>query len=140
MLKSKLQQPDILQALASAGHGAEILITDGHYPASTKTKPGVTKVYLNLAPGLVPVTDLLQLLADTIEIEKATVMAPETDETPPVFQEFKNILPTTSEFTSVGRFEFYDLCVDNPNLCLVLVSGDVRKYANILLTIGVFTG
>lgn len=89
MLKTKLLHPDIIRALAAAGHGAQILITDGHYPASTKTKPGVEKIYLNISPGLVSVTDLLQVIADTIEIEAATVMAPAEGPEPEIFAEFK---------------------------------------------------
>jgi len=138
MLKTKLIHPQILQALAAAGHGAQVLITDGHYPASTKVKPGVEQVYLNVCPGLVSVTDLLQALADTIEIEAATVMAPEEGPMPEIFAEFQKILPPTAELNKIGRFAFYEQCVNNPDLCLVLVSGDTRQYANILLTIGVF--
>lgn len=137
MLKTKLIHPDILQALAGAGHGGQVLITDGHYPASTKIKPGIKPIYLNIAPGMISVTDLLEVLAATIEIEAVTVMAPDTEPMPEIFAEFKEIIPKTAEFIQLGRFEFYDHCVENPDLCLVLVSGDVRKYANILITIGV---
>ena len=35
MLKQTLIHPDILEALAAAGHGSKILITDGNFPAST---------------------------------------------------------------------------------------------------------
>ncbi|HOS03406.1 MAG TPA: RbsD/FucU domain-containing protein, partial [Candidatus Hydrogenedentes bacterium] len=35
MLKQRLIHPEILDALAAAGHGSKILITDGNYPAST---------------------------------------------------------------------------------------------------------
>ena len=137
MLRSKLQHPEILHTLASAGHGAQILITDGHYPASTKTVAGVKKIYLNIAPGLLSVTDLLSVLTETIDIEEATVMAPPEGEEPPIFTEFRDILPDTTQFKKLGRFEFYDVCVDNKDLCLVLVSADTRQYANILLTFGV---
>lgn len=137
MLKSKLQHPGILKAIAGAGHGAQILITDGHYPASTKVKNGVEKIYLNITPGLVSVTDLLQVLADTIDIEAVTVMAPPADPMPEIFADFQKIIPEHAEFNKVDRFGFYDLCVENEDLCLVLVSADTRQYANILLTIGV---
>lgn len=137
MLKSKLQHPDILHTLSAAGHGAQILVTDGHYPASTKTKPGVKRIYLNITPGLVTVSDLLQVLADTIEVEEATVMAPPDGPMPSIFAEFQSILPQTAKFRKLDRFDFYERCVENPDLCLVLVSADTRQYANILLTFGV---
>lgn len=37
MLPTELPHPEILQALAGAGHGALVLIADGHYPASAAT-------------------------------------------------------------------------------------------------------
>ncbi len=35
MLKTKLTHPEILQALARAGHGSRVLIADGDYPVGT---------------------------------------------------------------------------------------------------------
>lgn len=137
MLKSRLQHPGILRSISAAGHGAQILITDGHYPASTKVRSGVERIYLNITPGLLSVTDLLQVLTDTIEIEAVTVMAPPEGPMPSIFSEFQEIIPDTAEFNKLDRFGFYDRCVDNDDLCLVLVSTDTRQYANILLTIGV---
>ena len=110
MLKTKLIHPDIIRVLAAAGHGAQVLITDGHYPASTKTPAEVEKIYLNICPGLVSVTDLLQALADTIEIEAAYVMAPEAGPMPDIFDDFTRILPNGVELSKLGRFEFYDRC------------------------------
>src|SRR5207253_2128093 len=74
VLKTALLQPDILRALAGAGHGSQVLITDGNYPASTGAFAGAVRVYLNLAPGLVNATDVLRVLTPTIPIEAAHVM------------------------------------------------------------------
>ncbi|ACL69715.1 RbsD/FucU family protein [Halothermothrix orenii] len=137
MVKGGLIHPHILESVAAAGHGAQILITDGNYPASTKTKEDVNKVYLNLAPGLVNVTDVLKVLVEVINIEEATVMAPSKGDKPAIFKEFKRILSSGTDFNEIGRFEFYDKCVSNQDLCLVIVTGEQRIYANILLTIGV---
>ncbi|QTL99620.1 RbsD or FucU transport [Iocasia frigidifontis] len=137
MLKTKLIHPRILQALAAAGHGAQVLITDGNYPASTQVKQGVETVYLNLTPGLVKVTDILDVLNKTISIESVTVMEPGEGEEPEIFLEFKECLGSEVGFNKEKRFDFYDQCVENDDLCLVIVSGEQRVYANILLTIGV---
>lgn len=137
MLRTRLQHPAILQTLAAAGHGAQILITDGHYPASTRTDSNATRIYLNLAPDLLSVTDILSVLADTLAIEEATVMAPPEGQEPAIFQLFRQTLPANASMRKMSRFEFYDHCIDNKDLCLVLVSGDTRQYANILLTFGV---
>lgn len=137
MLKVNLIHPQLLRALASAGHGAQILITDGNYPASTKTKDDVDMVYLNVAPGLVNATDLLEVLTSAINIEAATVMKPQEGGEPAVFSEFKDILHDGTVFKKIGRYEFYDRCVKSEDLCLVIVTGEKRTYANVLLTIGV---
>ncbi|MBE1588828.1 L-fucose mutarotase/ribose pyranase (RbsD/FucU family) [Nonomuraea angiospora] len=52
MLLTELLHPGILEALAGAGHGARVLLADGHYPASTATGERARTVHLNLAPGL----------------------------------------------------------------------------------------
>lgn len=137
MLKTELIHPELLKSIAAAGHGAQILITDGNYPSSTKTDSSVEKVYLNLAPGLINATQVLEVLTETINVEAATVMEPNEGEDPLIFNEFKKILPENTEFNKLERFDFYDNCVDNNDLCAVIVTGEQRIYANLLLTIGV---
>ena len=53
MLKGKLLHPQILHALARAGHGAKVLISDGNYPHWPKHGPNAEVVFLNLGPGKV---------------------------------------------------------------------------------------
>ena len=48
MLKTPLIHPDILRALGRAGHGSQILIADGNYPAGTTLGPNAELVSLNL--------------------------------------------------------------------------------------------
>lgn len=133
MLKTTLLQPEILEALGSAGHGAKLLIADGNFPFSTKGRPAAKHVYLNLAPGMLTVTDILKVLVTAIPIEAAEVMQPPTGE-PPIFAEFREILGM--ELKPLGRFEFYDAASAN-DVALVIASGEQRIYANLLLTVGV---
>lgn len=133
MLKTTLLQPEILEALGSAGHGAKVLIADGNFPFSTRGRPDAKHVYLNLAPGMLTVTDILKVLVTAIPIEAAEVMQPPTGE-PPIFAEFRAIL--NMELKPLGRFEFYDAASDK-DVALVIASGEQRIYANLLLTIGV---
>jgi L-fucose mutarotase len=51
MLRTQLIHPQILGALAEAGHGSQVLISDGNFPHVTATPPGARRVYLNLSPG-----------------------------------------------------------------------------------------
>ena len=138
MLMQRLLHPDILEALAAAGHGSRVLITDGNYPASTRLGENASLVYLNLAPGLVRVTDVLAVLTATVPIEDAAVMEPEDGPEPPVFREFTLLLPEL-ELTRFGRFEFYEEA-SGPDTCLQVVTADQRLYSNLLLTLGVVAG
>ena len=135
MLKTRLLHPEILQALGEAGHGARILIGDGNYPLATQSSPSAHRVYLNLAPGMVAVTDVLGVLIGAIPIEAAHVMGPDTDEEPGIFADFRRMLPETP-LQRLGRFQFYDMA-RGPDLALAISTGEQRIYANILLTIGV---
>jgi L-fucose mutarotase len=136
MLTTKLLHPEILDALASAGHGSQVLIADGNYPFGTGANIHARRVYLNLAPGMVKVTDVLRVLVESIPIEAAQVMLPATGDEPPIFNEFRALLPQEIALQSLGRFEFYD-AAQSPNVMLVIATGEQRIYANLMLTIGV---
>jgi L-fucose mutarotase len=135
MLTYHLLHPEILRALGEAGHGAQVLIADGNYPLLTRTHPAAHRVYLNLAPDLLRVTDVLAVLVDAIPIEAAHVMRPDSGEEPTIFGEFRAQLPGV-ELEPLGRFEFYELA-RGPDLALGVATGERRVYANILLTVGV---
>jgi L-fucose mutarotase len=135
MLRYRLTHPDILAALASAGHGSTVLLADGHYPVSTAAGPNAVQVALNLAPGTVTVTEVLRLVVDAAPIESYAVMQPPAElGEPDVFADFAEILGR--ERTGLERFTFYDEAKSD-DLALVVQTGDIRTYANILLTLGV---
>jgi L-fucose mutarotase len=136
MLKSNLLHPEILKALGGAGHGSKILIADGNYPFGTGGHPDATRVYLNLAPGMVNAVDVLKVLAKSIPFEAAEVMAPAEGPEPAIFAEFRAVLGKGLPLKDLGRFPFYDAARER-NTCLVIATGEQRIYANILLTIGV---
>ncbi len=136
MLRYTLLHPEILATLGTAGHGSQILIADGNYPFITGAPTTARRVYLNLAPGLVTVTDVLRVLVDAIPIEAVHVMIPESGQEPTIFTDFRQILPDGLELQRLGRFDFYDAARD-PSTALVIATGEQRLYANILLTIGV---
>jgi L-fucose mutarotase len=135
MLRYKLIHPQILAALGGAGHGSQVLIADGNYPFATGAPASAQRVYLNLAPGLLTVTDVLAALVDAIPVEAAHVMVPDTGPEPSIFAEFRTLLPHLS-LQPLGRFAFHD-AARSPDTTLVIATGERRVYANILLTIGV---
>lgn len=138
MLKGNLIHPQILAALGEAGHGSKILISDGNYPHSTKKGPKAEVVYLNLSPGKVLVTEILEALLDRIPVESAAVMMPADHKDAPIFAEFIELLGAGVPMERLERFEFYD-AASSPDVRLTIASGDQRLYANLLLTIGVVT-
>lgn len=137
MLRCRLTHPQILGALAAAGHGSTVLMSDGHYPASTAVRPGATSVWLNLSPGTVTVSQVLEVLTEVIAVEAATVMRPpEGDPEPEAFADFRRLLPGGPDLQTLDRFAFYR-AARSPDLALVIATGDIRTYANLLLTVGV---
>ena len=138
MLTTTLLHPEILRALGRAGHGSQVLIGDGNYPFSTGSPATAEKVFLNLKPGMVKVTDVLETLVVSIPIEMATVMVPEDRADQPIFREFRKLLPGQLNLTKIGRFDFYDRA-RNSDTALVIATGEQRIYANLLLTVGVRT-
>jgi L-fucose mutarotase len=135
VLRTRLIHPQILAALAAAGHGSQLLISDGNFPHATATPPGATRVYLNLSPGRVTVTEVLEAVAATVPLEAAAVMRPHDAEAPPVLAEYTALLPPGTTVEVVERFAFYELA-RRPDVTLVVATGDQRLYANLLLTIG----
>jgi L-fucose mutarotase len=135
MLRYQLLHPQILQALGEGGHGAQVLIADGNYPLATRSHPSAHHVYLNLAPDLLTVTDVLRVLVDAIPIEAAHVMVPDSGAEPAIFREFRALLPGL-DLQALERFTFYD-AARRPDTVLAISTGERRIYANILLTIGV---
>jgi L-fucose mutarotase len=141
MLRYRLTHPEILAALASAGHGSRVLIADGHYPFATASGPNATLVFLNLRAGVVTVPEVLELVAEAVPIESAAVMHPpkEPDQpVPQIFADFGRLLGSATPLEELDRFAFYD-AAKSEDVALVIATGEQRTYANILLTIGVAT-
>lgn len=145
MLKGQLLHPQILQALARAGHGAKVLISDGNYPHWPKRGPNAEVVFLNLSPGKMTCTEVLSALLSAIPVEKAEVMdyarsGPNAlSQDPPIWNEFRQILHDAGadlDLEKIERFRFYDVAGEK-EVCLTVATGDQRIYANLLLTIGV---
>ncbi len=136
MLKTPLLHPEILHALAGAGHGARVLIADGNFPCSTETPATAARVHLNLRRGLLPVADVLATLAATIPIEAALLMEPADGALVPIHGEIRALLPAGAVVTTVKRHAFYAEARSSAT-ALVIATGEERRFANVLLTVGV---
>lgn len=137
MLRYHLTHPELIGALAAAGHGSTVLLADANYPHATAVGPNARNVYLNLRPGQVPVDDILETVLTAVPVESAFVMQPEDGLQPPVFGRFRELLGDVAP-QPLARNDFY-AAARRPDLALAVASGDQRLFANILLTIGVVT-
>ena len=135
MLKTPLLHPEVLSALASAGHGSRVLIADGNFPTANPTAGSARRVYLNFAPRPVSATDVLGVLVEVVNVEAATAMEPPTRVETSILAEFRQLLGEVP-ITVSRRTEFYELS-QGKELALVVATGETRIYANLLLTIGV---
>ena len=134
MLTGKLINPDIMAALSRCGHGDQLLIADGNYPLNSRSG-SARKIFLALTPGIPAVTDVLAAVRSEIVVENAQVMAPADGSVPEIFSEFTEMLDGM-ELQRLNRYEFYDECCKS-DVRVAISTGDQRRCANILLTIGV---
>lgn len=136
VLKTPLLHPTILCALGSSGHGSRVLIADGNFPFVTETPETATKVFLNLRPGMVSVTDVLAALVEVIPIESVFLMDTPDGAPVPLHESIRKMLPADAAINLCRRHDFYAEA-KSPATSLVIATGEERRFANVLLTIGV---
>lgn len=140
MLKTipTILSPDLLKTLMEMGHGDEIVIADGNFPAASIAQrlvradghgvPEVLEAILKLFPLDIyvekPVALMQKVPGDTVET--------------PIWEEYRNILKASGEkfedFDSVERFAFYERA---RKAYAVVATGESALYANIILKKGV---
>lgn len=145
MLRHQLIHPKINEVLGRAGHHAKVLIADGNYPASSAIGPKAELVSLNLMPGVVNCTQVLEALAGAIPIEAANTMMYEKtgpyalQEHPPVWAQYRKVLKDaglTVQLEPIEKWAFYK-AVATADHVLTIQTADQQRFANLLLTIGV---
>jgi L-fucose mutarotase len=136
MLKSKLIHPEILQALGGSGHFSQVLIADGNYPILSGTNPATKRVFLNLAPGTVGALEVLEVILSAIPVQEATTMISPDDFHPDIHDEYRAMLGDQVKWREMERWAYYDK-IKSPNTTLAIATGEQRRFANLLLTIGV---
>ena len=135
MIKTEIIHPDLLQALAQCGHKANILIADANYSFLTNSTPRARIIYLNFSPGLISSVVILQKMLGYINIEKAVLMSCPDDFDNTIAREYRTLLAESTAVEYVTREAFYALAKSSDTL-LVVASGETRRFANILLTVG----
>ena len=135
MIKTEIIHPDLLQALAQCGHKANILIADANYSFLTNSSPRARIIYLNFSPGLISSVVILQKMLGYINIEKAVLRSCPDDFDNTIAREYRTLLAESTAVEYVTREAFYALAKSSDTL-LVVASGETRRFANILLTVG----
>lgn len=145
MLNHQLIHPKINEVLGRAGHHAKILIADGNYPASSTLGPNAELVSLNLSPGVVNCTQVLEAVLSAIPIEAANTMMYETtgpyalSEDPPVWSQYRDAIAHAQlslELEPIEKWDFYE-AVRTPDHVLTIQTADQQRFANLLLSVGV---
>lgn len=145
MLKHKLIHPEINAILGRAGHHGKILIADGNYPASSKKGKNAEVISLNLMPGVLNCSQVLEAVLSAIPIEEINTMMYTKDDPyaldadPPVWDDYRRIIKESGldlELKPIEKWNFYDAVATDDHI-LTIQTADRQRYANILLSIGV---
>lgn len=129
--------PELLKILMEMGHGDEIVLADGNFPAASNARnllradghniPELLKAVLKFFPLDIYVDQPIALMQTTAD-----------DNEPIIWDEYKSIFSNygknKSEIDYVERFEFYKRA---RNAYAVVATGESSLYANIILKKGV---
>ncbi len=139
MLKgiSPLLFPELLKVLAEMGHGDEIILSDAHFPACAAGVPVLQ------APGM-DVPELLDAILGVWQLDQyvenpAVMMAAVPGDT--LDEDYVALCRKTMQdhgekgaIDFIERFSFYERA---KKVHCVVVTGETRKYGNLLLKKGV---
>ncbi len=139
MLKNipKIIPPELLKILCEMGHGDELVIADGNFPAASV---GQRVVYMS-GSGAAEVFDAVLKLLPLDTYEKPLYLmekVPGDNVETPIWDEYRDIAKkyTDAEFDGIERFAFYERA---KSAYAVISTGEEALYANILLKKGVVT-
>ncbi|HUB12256.1 MAG TPA: RbsD/FucU domain-containing protein [Acetobacteraceae bacterium] len=131
-----LLTPELLFALASAGHGDRIAIVDANFPAASVARRLVPLPGASTTAVLVAVLSVLPI--DDFEPDPVVVMAvvDDPEQTPEAVADFTRVLAAAglAPPTRLARHDFYR---GSREAFAVVQTGERRLYGNILLTKGV---
>lgn len=131
-----LLSPDLLFALASAGHGDRIAIVDANFPAAGMARRLVPLPGVTATAALIAILSVLPV--DTFDPDPVAVMQSVDDPagTPEAVADFTRILASAgiAAPARLPRQDFYRVARE---AFAVVHTGERRLYGNIMLTKGV---
>ena len=142
MLKgiSPLLSPELLKVLCEMGHGDELVIADGNFPAESIGKNAI--VIRADGHGVPEMLDaILQLIPLDQNVDQPAALmkvVPGDPVVPVIWDEYRALLKKHGEdpdkVEMMERFAFYDRA---KNAYAVIATGETAIYANVLLKKGV---
>jgi len=141
MLKGipKTISPDLMHTLMSMGHGDEIVLADGNFPAVTNARRLVRADGLDVCSILEAVMKFLPLDQAFAE-DYAVVMAvvDKSAPAPPIWADFQRLLERAEgkaiKLTQIERHAFYERA---SRAFAVVATSETALYANLILKKGV---
>lgn len=131
--------PDLMHALMSMGHGDEIVLADGNFPAASTAQRLIRADGLDVCPLLEAIMKFFPL-DDAFAEDYAVVMAvvdPSADP-PPIWKDFQRIMEAAEgkrvKLTQVERHAFYKRAGEAYG---VVATSETALYANLILKKGV---
>ena len=140
MLKgiSNILPPELLKILMEMGHGDEIVIADGNFPAASHAQR-LVRCDGHGAPQLLDA--VLQLFPlDTFVKTPVALMAvvPGDNYSPEIWPAYKKIIqkhhPNFADFETIERFKFYERA---RQAYAIVATGEMARYANLILKKGI---
>ena len=130
--------PELMSILMRMGHGDEIVLADGNFPAESCAQ----RVVRADGHGVVELLDAIMQFfpLDTFVDHPASVMQPvdEAASEPPIWTEYRRVLALHEgqevELRPIERFRFYDFA---KAAYAIVASGETAVYANLILKKGV---
>lgn len=132
--------PDLLKILAEMGHGDELVLADGNFPAATMARRLVRADGLGIVPLLEAVLKFFPL--DQYVDRPAMIMqvVPGDPTKPTIWNEYRKIIQAVeknfTDFEQIERYAFYERA---QNAFAVVATSEAALYANIILKKGVVT-
>lgn len=130
--------PELMSVLMRMGHGDEIVLADGNFPAESCAQQIVRADGHGVAQLLDAIMQFFPL--DTFVDHPASVMQPvnEAAPEPPIWSEYRRILTRHEgrpiELRPIERFRFYDFAKAS---YAIVATGETAIYANLILKKGV---
>ena len=128
--------PELLKILCEMGHGDEIVIGDGTFPAASNAARLVRCDGLGVPEILDAVLKLIPL--DTYVDSPVMLMATgENEETPEIWKTYKQIVTDNNGETKISQIERFAFYERARKAYAVIATSETAIYANIILKKGV---